>query len=139
MLQDLIADGRPIYQHVAELVQRLSLNSMSDTGYGSVGAVVGATYPEQLLELRRAMPNAWILVPGFGAQGGTARDVSGAFDDRGLGAIVNSSRGIIFAYERKEFERFRSTDWQQAVEHAVLQANEQLRAETTAGRLVSKQ
>ena len=72
-------------------------------GYGSVGAVVGATYPEQLVELREAMPHTWFLVPGFGAQGATARDVAGAFDGDGLGAIVNSSRGIIFAHSRDAY------------------------------------
>ena len=69
-----------------------------DCGYGAVGAVVGATYPAQLAELRAAMPHTWFLVPGFGSQGGTARDVAAAFDPQGGGAIVNNSRGIIFAH-----------------------------------------
>ena len=66
--------------------------------------MVGATYPEQLAELRAAMPHTWFLVPGYGSQGGTARDVAAAFDQRGLGAIVNNSRGIIFAHARREYD-----------------------------------
>jgi len=136
MFQDLVAEGRPLYGHVAEQVERLSARTVGDCGYGAVGAVVGATYPEQLAELRAAMPHAWFLVPGFGAQGGTARDVAAAFDHRGSGAIVNSSRGIIFAYRRGEYaERFGPARWQEAVEAATLEMIEQLRADTPAGKL----
>lgn len=135
MLQDLIADGKPIYQHVAEYVQSLAEETKSQSKYGAVGAVVGATYPEQLSELRQAMPNTWILVPGFGAQGGTAKDVAHAFDDEGLGAVVNSSRGIIFAYNRPEFEAFGKNNWQKAVEAATHEMIEQLRSSTPVGRL----
>jgi orotidine-5'-phosphate decarboxylase len=101
--QDLLADGRPIYRHVAEHVERLAISTAASCGYGAVGAVVGATYPDQLSELRSAMPHAWFLIPGYGAQGGAAQDVAGAFDDAGLGAIVNSSRAIIFAHARREY------------------------------------
>jgi len=90
MLQDLLADGRPVYRHVAEHVEKLAATSAGRCAYGAVGAVVGATWPEQLAELRRAMPHAWFLVPGFGAQGGTAADVAAAFDAQGLGAIASS-------------------------------------------------
>jgi orotidine-5'-phosphate decarboxylase len=101
-----------------------------------VGAVVGATYPQQLAELREAMPHTWFLVPGFGAQGGAARDVAGGFDAHGLGALVNNSRGIIFAHARREFAaRFAPADWQRAVEQATRDMIAQLRAETPAGRL----
>lgn len=135
--QDLVADGLPVYMHVAKHVQSLAERSVGDQGFGIVGAVCGATYPEQLGELRAAMPNAWFLVPGFGSQGGTAKDVAGAFDERGLGAIVNSSRGIIFAHAREEYrEKFGDGNWQGAVEAATLQMVEQLRSETTAGGLV---
>src|SRR5262249_7954576 len=110
--------------------------SRHTSSYGAVGAVVGATYPQQLAELRAAISHAWFLVPGFGAQGGAARDVAPAFDAQGLGAIVNNSRGIIFAHARKEFAgRFAASDWQRAVEAATQEMIEQLRAETTAGRL----
>jgi orotidine-5'-phosphate decarboxylase len=101
-----------------------------------VGAVVGATYPQQLAELRQAMPHTWLLIPGFGAQGGAAKDCVAAFDERGLGAIVNNSRGIIFAHARKEYkDRFGSARWQEAVAAATCEMIDQLRAETPAGRL----
>ena len=136
MLQDLVADGRPLYRHVAEFVEGLAVNTASQCGYGAVGAVVGATYPEQLAELRAVMPHTWFLVPGFGSQGGTAGDVAAAFDSNGLGAIVNNSRGIIFAHKSKAYaERFDANQWQKAVEAATLDMIEQLRSETTVGRL----
>ncbi len=97
-IQDLEAGGRPVYRHVAELVRAWGEGREGRSGYSSVGAVVGATWPAQLAELRAAMPHTPLLVPGYGAQGGGAADVVAAFDDRGLGAIVNSSRGIIYAY-----------------------------------------
>ena len=103
-LQDLMtADGRPIYRHVAELVSAWGGDQIGESGYSSVGAVVGATWPEQLAELRQVMPHTPFLVPGYGAQGGGAEDVVGAFDDKGLGAIVNSSRGIIYASSGRDF------------------------------------
>jgi len=128
MLQDLNADGRPVYRHVAELVERLSADTAGESGYGLAGAVVGATYPEQLAELRAAMPHTWLLVPGFGSQGAAASDVAAAFDARGLGAVINNSRNIIFAHARKEFaDRFGPQRWQKAVEAATREMIEQLR------------
>ena len=136
MFQDLVADGMPIYRHVAKYVERLADETVGRSGYGAVGAVVGATWPEQLAELRTVMPHAWFLVPGFGSQGGTARDVANAFDQRGRGAIVNSSRGIIFAHRKKEYaRRFGSKRWQEAVEAATREMIQQLRDETPAGKL----
>jgi orotidine-5'-phosphate decarboxylase len=82
------------------------------------------------------MPSTWFLVPGFGAQGGTARDCAAAFDSRGLGAVINNSRGLIFAHSRKEYrDRFTASQWQDAVAAATGDMIEQLRAETPAGRL----
>jgi orotidine-5'-phosphate decarboxylase len=136
MLQDLVADGLPIYRHTAEYVERMAATTAGDCGYGAVGAVVGATYPAQLAELRGAMPHTWFLVPGYGSQGGTAKDVAAAFDDRGSGAIVNNSRGIIFAHSLRPYsERFGAKHWQEAVEAATRDMIEQLRAETAAGKL----
>jgi len=136
MIQDLTADGKPIYRHVAEYVERLAAMAEGDNGYGAVGAVVGATYPAQLAELRAAMPHTWFLVPGFGSQGGTAADVAAAFDGEGRGAIINNSRGIIFAHALKPYkERFGAARWQDAVAAATDDMIEQLRAETPAGRL----
>ncbi len=134
--QDLVADQRPLYRHVAEHVEQLAANTVGTCGYGVVGAVAGATYPEQLAELRAAMPHTWFLVPGFGAQGGAACDVAATFDARGLGAIINNSRGIIFAHSRKEYkDQFGEARWQQAVEAATFDMIAQLRAETPAAKL----
>ena len=103
-LQDLQADGKPIYHHVADLVDAWGSAHVGESGWSSVGAVVGATWPEQLVELRAAMPRTPFLVPGYGAQGGGAADVVAAFDDDGLGAVVNSSRGIIYAHSESTDE-----------------------------------
>lgn len=104
-IQDLDAGGWPVYRHVAELVRGWGAERVGASGYSSVGAVVGATWPEQLRELRAALPQTPFLVPGYGAQGGGAAEVLPAFDENGLGAIVNSSRGIIYAFTG---ERYRS-------------------------------
>jgi orotidine-5'-phosphate decarboxylase len=136
LLQDLESGGRKLYQHVAEYVERLAAASLGSSGYGDVGAVVGATYPEQLADLRATMPSTWFLVPGFGAQGGTARDCAAAFDASGLGGVINNSRGIIFAHSRKEYrDRFPPNQWQDAVAAATREMIDQLRADTPAGRL----
>jgi orotidine-5'-phosphate decarboxylase len=120
MLQDAKCDGGVVYERVASHVEERAKSTAGACGYGAVGAVVGATYPAQLVELRRTMPHSWFLVPGYGSQGGTAVDVAPAFDRRGLGAIINNSRGIIFAHERPEYkERFGPAKWQAAVEAAT--------------------
>jgi len=134
--QDLIADGMPLYRHVAQYVEQLSAATLGENGYGIVGAVAGATYPQQLAELRAAMPHTWLLIPGYGAQGGTAADCAAAFDDRGLGAIVNNSRGIIFAHQRDAYrEKYGSANWQGAVEAATREMIDQLAGATSAGTL----
>ncbi|MBK6939420.1 MAG: orotidine-5'-phosphate decarboxylase [Planctomycetes bacterium] len=101
-LQDLIVDGAPLYASVARLVDRWGEPVRGSSGYSSIGAVVGATYPAELLAIRRAHPTLWILVPGYGAQGGTAADVAPAFDADGAGLLVSSSRGILAAYRESE-------------------------------------
>jgi orotidine-5'-phosphate decarboxylase len=129
MLQDLVCDGRTVYARVAAHVETLAAQCTGNCGYGAVGAVVGATYPAHLAELRSAMPHAWFLVPGYGSQGGTAADVAAAFDERGLGAIVNNSRGIIFAHQRPEFlQRFGTARWQDVVDAATRQMIAELAA-----------
>ena len=95
-----LADGTKVYEHVADLVEGWGAETIGDHGYSRVGAVVGATHPEEGKALRARMPHTFFLVPGYGAQGGTAADVAGMFDEQGSGAIVNSSRGIIGAWKK---------------------------------------
>lgn len=97
-LQDLTSDGRHIYEHMADLVKEWGSELVGTYGYSSAGAVVGATYPEQAKQLRAQMPRTYFLVPGYGAQGGGAKDVAPCFNKDGLGAIVNASRSIMCAY-----------------------------------------
>lgn len=137
LFQDIKDGAGTVYEHVARQVESLNASTVGASGYGSIGAVVGATYPEQLTELRNVMPHAWFLVPGYGAQGGTAADVGGAFDAHGLGAIVNNSRGIIFAHAQPPYrERFGASKWEAAVEAATRYMIDSLRTETPAGKLV---
>lgn len=98
-LQDLLVDGIPVYDKTADLVNKWGELAMGELGYSKIGAVVGATYKEQGIELRKRMPHTFFLVPGYGAQGGTAKDLKEYFDKDGTGIIVNSSRGIIAAYQ----------------------------------------
>jgi orotidine-5'-phosphate decarboxylase len=136
-LQEQLTDGdKRIHQRVADEIQRLCAMTKGESGYGIVGAVVGATYPQQLADLRKQMPNSILLVPGFGAQGGTASDVAGAFDENGLGALVNSSRGIIFAYEQDKYQAQAKDDWKLAVQQATKDTIEVLAAGTNAGKLI---
>jgi len=137
MLQDLVSGDTTVYRHVAEYVEALATNTAGTCGYGIIGAVVGATYPEQLAELRAAMPHTWFLVPGYGSQGGTAADVAAGFDAAGLGAIVNNSRGIIFAHSLPEYaDRFGRVPsgwrWQEAVDAATRAMIAELRAAVPA-------
>ena len=103
-LQDLTAGDKKIYEHVAELVNEWNKETIGESGYGAVGAVVGATYPEQATVLRKIMKQSYFLVPGYGAQGGGAMGVKPCFNDDGLGAIVNSSRGIMCAYKKGDWK-----------------------------------
>ncbi len=100
-LQDRLIDGVPVYAIMGDMCESWGKETIGEYGYSAVGAVVGATYPEQLKELRQRLPHTMFLVPGYGAQGGGAAGVAGAFDEHGLGAIVNSSRGIMCAYQKE--------------------------------------
>ncbi|MGI6151871.1 MAG: orotidine-5'-phosphate decarboxylase [Christensenellales bacterium] len=100
-IQDLIADGRPIYEHVGLMTARWGEELIGKSGYSAVGAVVGATYPEQGARLRSLLPNTFFLIPGYGAQGGTAEGIAKSFDPKGGGAIVNASRSIMCAYRKQ--------------------------------------
>lgn len=102
-LQDKgLKDGNTVYAEMGKMCEEWGKDNMGKHGYSSVGAVVGATYPEQLAEMRRALPNTFFLVPGYGAQGGGAEGVSHGFDANGLGAVVNSSRAVMCAYQKEE-------------------------------------
>jgi len=134
--QDRVSDSRPLYQHVAAVVEELAAATAEGGPYGAVGAVVGATYPRELRELRTAMPHAPLLVPGFGNQGGTAADVAGAFDENGLGALVNNARNINFAHAREPYRTtFGDEKWEQAVEAATKEMIAELSRHTPAGKL----
>src|SRR5262249_45965705 len=111
-VQDLVADGRPVYRHVARNPARWGPARRGAWGYSLAGGVVGATYPAELAELRAALPGVLFLVPGYGAQGGTAASVAAAFDGDGLGAIVNNSRGLTFAYKTPALRQRFGDDWQ---------------------------
>ena len=101
-LQDLMIGNKTVYATMGSMCELWGKDVMGKYGYSGVGAVVGATYPEQLAEMRKALPHTFFLVPGYGAQGGGAEGVSKAFDDHGLGAIVNSSRGVMCAYKKED-------------------------------------
>lgn len=116
--QDKLVDGRPLYELVGEKVAQWGGQCMGDD-YSYVGAVVGATYPEMGKTLRRVMPKSYILVPGYGAQGGQGKDLVHFFNEDGLGAIVNSSRGIIAAYKQDAYARYGAENFGEASRAAV--------------------
>ena len=116
--QDQLVNGRPLYELVGEKVAAWGADCMGDS-YSYVGAVVGATYPEMGKVLRKLMPKAYILVPGYGAQGGKGKDLVHFFNEDGLGAIVNSSRGIIAAYQNEQYAKFGAEHFADASRQAV--------------------
>ena len=116
--QDQLVDGRPLYELVGEKVAQWGEEHMGDS-YSYVGAVVGATYPEMGAVLRKLMPKTFILVPGYGAQGGQGKDLVHFFNEDGLGAIVNSSRGIIAAYKQEKYASFGAENFGDASRAAV--------------------
>ena len=136
IFQDRESDSLPLYRHVARTVEELATETAGEDGFGAVGAVVGATYPRELAELREAMPHAPLLVPGYGSQGAGAADVAAAFTPDGLGALVNSSRQINFAYRREPFaSQYAPDEWEQAIEAATHQMIADLADHTPAGAL----
>ena len=129
----------PVFHQVASAVnERNPSPDRNGNGYGSVGAVVGATWPEELVTLREKMPHTPLLIPGYGSQGGTAHDVAGAFDTKGFGALINSSRGINFAFQNSPWnEMFAPEEWEQAIESATLKMIDDLADGTSANQLRS--
>lgn len=120
------ADARPLYEIVGEKVAEWAADCMGEE-YSYIGAVVGATYPEMGKILRQIMPKSYILVPGYGAQGGKGKDLKHFFDKDGLGAIVNSSRGIIAAYQQKKYAKYGEENFADAARAAVLDMKEDIR------------
>lgn len=123
--QDRIIDGRPLYEWVGEKVAQWGEELMGDS-YSYIGAVVGATYPEMGKVLRKVMPKSFILVPGYGAQGGKGKDLVHFFNEDGLGAIINSSRGIIAAYKQEKYAKFGAEGFAEASRQAVIDMKEDI-------------
>jgi orotidine-5'-phosphate decarboxylase len=122
-LQDQKIGDTPIYATMGDMCEQWGSTQIGEYGYSSVGAVVGATYPEQLTELRQRLPHTFFLVPGYGAQGGGAQGLKGAFDSNGLGAIVNSSRAIMCAYQKEGCDE---RDFAKASRREVLRMKEDI-------------
>ena len=120
-LQDVkAADGRTIYEVMGELNEQIAAGTEGKYGFTMAGAVTGATYPQQIQDLRARLPHTFFLVPGYGAQGGTAEDLRHCFNEDGLGAIVNSSRGIIAAYKQEKYAKFGPEHFAEASRQAVI-------------------
>lgn len=117
--QDRLIDGKPLYEYVGSKVAEWGADHMGES-YSYIGAVVGATYPEMGKVLRKVMPKSFILVPGYGAQGGKGADLVHYFNEDGLGAIVNSSRGIIAAYKQEQYAGFGAENFADASRQAVI-------------------
>ena len=130
--QDRLIDGKPLYELVGEMVDAWGAESMGQNGYNDVGAVVGATYPEMGAALRRVMPHTYILVPGYGAQGGQGKDLACFFNPDGLGAIVNSSRGIICAYKQEKYAEYGEARFAEAARAAVIDMREDINSALAA-------
>lgn len=131
--QDQMVGGRPLYELVGEKVAQWGEEVMGDD-YSYVGAVVGATYPEMGKVLRRVMPRSYILVPGYGAQGGKGKDLVHFFNEDGLGAIVNSSRGIIAAYRQEQYASYGAENFAEASRQAVLDMAADIRGALEAAK-----
>jgi len=117
-LQDKkFSGGGTLYENMGELIEKLSKDSVGKYGYSRIGAVVGATYKERAAELRQKLKHTFFLIPGYGAQGGTAQDLKVCFDSRKLGGIVNNSRGILTAYKG---EKYKNMTYQKAARQAAL-------------------
>ena len=122
-LQDLMIGQNTVYETMGDMCEKWGLEQSGRYGYSAVGAVVGATYPEQLETLRKRLPHTFFLVPGYGAQGGGAEGVAKAFDENGLGAIVNSSRGVMCAYQKEGCDE---TDYAKAARREVIRMKEDI-------------
>lgn len=127
-LQDVkLEDGEEVYIKVAKLIKEWGKDSIGENGYSSVAAVVGATYPDQLEEIRKVAPNTFFLIPGYGVQGGKAEDIALAFDKNGLGGIVNSSRGLMCAYKSELWkDKYAEEEFDKATRAEAIRMKEEL-------------
>ena len=127
-LQDLkFENGKEVYKQVAELVEKWGEELVGENGYSSIAAVVGATYPEQLKQIREIAPHTYFLIPGYGAQGGKVEDIALGFDKNGLGGIVNASRSLMCAYKSDKWkDRFEEKDYAQATRAEAIRMREEL-------------
>ena len=130
-LQDKqIEGGEKIYIEVAKLVEQWGKDLIGENGYSSVSAVVGATYPNQLKEIREIAPHTYFLIPGYGAQGGKAEDIALGFDNNGLGGIVNASRSLMYAYKSDKWkDEFEEIDYGKATRAEAIRMKEELNKE----------
>lgn len=129
-LQDLkLENGKEVYKQVAELVEKWGTELIGENGYSSIAAVVGATYPEQLKQIRELAPHTYFLIPGYGAQGGTAADIAYGFDENGLGGIVNASRSLMCAYKADKWKgKFEEKDYAQATRAEAIRMRDELKS-----------
>ncbi len=122
-IQDLETESGYVYEHVGRFVEQWGREFIGTYGYSSIGAVVGATHPKQLYDLRQMLPHTYFLIPGYGAQGGKAEDIKRVFDENGRGAIVNNSRGIMCAYQKGSYDE---RDYAKAAKDAALKMKDEL-------------
>lgn len=134
-LQELECSGEPLYVHVARLVAELEADRAGSSSYGRVGAVAGGTHPEDLARVRKLLPQAFLLVPGYGAQGANAKDVAPAFDSRGNGALVAASRSLTFPWAASQSKGSPCPpDWEEQVVHAAVEMKRELERVRTRDR-----
>ena len=135
-IQDVKTEnGEEIYTKVAQLVEKWGEELRGEYGYSSIAAVVGATYPEQLKQIRKTAPHTYFLIPGYGAQGGKAEDIALGFDNKGLGGIINASRSLMCAYKSDRWkDQFNETEYAQATRAEALRMKEELNKAIQGGR-----
>jgi len=126
--QDILCGQKKLHEIIAEKTNEWGSTLIGNEGYSSIGAVVGATFPQEMVTLRKIMPKAYLLVPGYGAQGATAKDIKHCFNPDGLGAIINASRSILYAYSAEPWKgKYTMSTWRNAAEEAVIAMNRELR------------
>ena len=126
--QDLMCEGKKLHEIIAERTHTWGKDLIGKQGYSAIGAVVGATFSHEISTLRKLMPTAYFLVPGYGAQGATAKDIKYCFNPDGLGAIINASRSILYAYNISPWkEKYGINAWRDATQEAVIKMSEEIR------------